>query len=97
LGGIDLVQLNIVQAVRFALEQEMDRNPDVVVLGEDIGRNGGDFRATDGLLSKFGEERVIDTPLSESGIVGAAIGMALYGLRPVAEIQFDGFLYPALD
>ena len=97
MGGIDLVQLNIVQAVRFALEQEMERDPNVVVLGEDVGRNGGVFRATDGLLDKFGEERVIDTPLSESGIVGAAIGMALYGLRPVAEIQFDGFLYPALD
>jgi pyruvate dehydrogenase E1 component beta subunit len=67
------------------------------VLGEDVGKNGGVFRATEGLFREFGENRVIDTPLSESGIVGVAIGLALYGLKPVAEIQFDGFLYPALD
>jgi pyruvate dehydrogenase E1 component beta subunit len=75
----------------------MERDPDVVLLGEDIGTDGGVFRATDGLIKEFGENRVIDTPLSESGIVGVAIGLALYGLKPVAEIQFEGFLYPALD
>jgi pyruvate dehydrogenase E1 component beta subunit len=92
-----LVQLNLVGAVRLALKQEMEREPDVVLLGEDIGMDGGVFRATDGLIKEFGENRVIDTPLSESGIVGVAIGLAVYGLKPVAEIQFEGFLYPALD
>jgi len=92
-----LVELNIAQAVRLALEQEMARDPNVIVLGEDVGRNGGVFRATEDLFDEFGEDRVIDTPLSEIGIVGVAIGLALYGLRPVAEIQFEGFLYPALD
>lgn len=92
-----MAQLNIVGAVRLALKQEMARDPDVVVLGEDVGMDGGVFRATDGLMKEFGEKRVIDTPLSESGIVGVAIGLALYGLKPVAEIQFEGFLYPALD
>ena len=92
-----MVQLNLVGAVRLALKQEMERDPDVVLLGEDIGTDGGVFRATDGLIKEFGENRVIDTPLSESGIVGVAIGLALYGLKPVAEIQFEGFLYPALD
>ena len=81
----------------MALKQEMERDPDVVVLGEDVGVDGGVFRATEGLVQEFGENRVIDTPLSESGIVGVAIGLALYGLKPVAEIQFEGFLYPALD
>jgi pyruvate dehydrogenase E1 component beta subunit len=90
-------QLTIVQAVAFALKQEMERDPTVLVLGEDVGRNGGVFRATEGLIKEFGESRVIDTPLSESGIVGTGIGLALYGFKPVAEIQFDGFLYSALD
>lgn len=89
--------LNIVDAVNMALKQEMRRDPRVVVLGEDVGRNGGVFRVTVGLLEEFGENRVIDTPLAESGIVGTAIGMALYGLRPVAEIQFMDFSYSALD
>jgi 2-oxoisovalerate dehydrogenase E1 component beta subunit len=75
----------------------MKADEDVLVLGEDIGVNGGVFRATDGLFKEFGEERVIDTPLSETGIVGTAIGMALYGLKPVAEIQFLDFIYPAFD
>jgi len=92
-----LTQLNLVGAVRLALKQEMERDPDVVVLGEDVGIDGGVFRATEGLIKEFGENRVIDTPLSESGIVGVATGLALYGLKPVAEIQFEGFLYPALD
>ncbi len=90
-------QLNMVQAIHLALREEMERDPDVVLLGEDVGRDGGVFRVTEGLLERFGEKRVIDTPLAESAIVGAAIGMAVYGLKPVAEIQFMGFIYPAFD
>ena len=90
-------QLNMVQAINLALREEMARDDRVVVLGEDVGRDGGVFRVTEGLFDQFGPERVIDTPLAESAIVGAAVGMAAYGLRPVAEIQFMGFIYPALD
>ena len=90
-------QLNMVQAINLALSQEMARDDRVVLLGEDVGRDGGVFRVTEGLLERFGAERVLDTPLSESAIVGAAIGMAAYGLRPVAEIQFMGFIYAAFD
>jgi pyruvate dehydrogenase E1 component beta subunit len=89
--------LTLVQAVRDALYTEMRRDDDVIVLGEDVGRNGGVFRATEGLFDEFGGDRVIDTPLAESGIVGTSIGMAAYGLRPVPEIQFSGFIYPAFD
>ncbi|MFW6448083.1 MAG: alpha-ketoacid dehydrogenase subunit beta [Halobacteriota archaeon] len=89
--------LTLVQAVREGLRTEMDRDDQVVLLGEDIGVNGGVFRATEGLYDEFGEDRVIDTPLAESGIVGTAIGMAAYGLKPVPEIQFMGFIYPAFD
>jgi len=89
--------LTLVQAVRDGLYGEMERDEDVLVMGEDVGENGGVFRATQGLIEEFGEDRVIDTPLAESGIVGTAIGMAAYGLRPVAEIQFLGFIYPAFD
>ncbi len=89
--------MNVIQAVNDALRVEMRRNPDVVVLGEDVGRFGGVFRATQGLYEEFGADRVIDTPLAEGGIVGAAIGMALYGLRPVPEIQFADFIWPAVD
>lgn len=92
-----MATLTLIQAVTDALRTEMRNNPDVVVLGEDVGRNGGVFRATDGLQAEFGEERVMDTPLCESGIIGAAIGMALYGMRPVPEIQFLDFIYPAFD
>lgn len=92
-----MAKLNMVQAINLALKEEMERDGTVVVLGEDVGRDGGVFRTTDGLFKKFGEERVVDTPLSESAIIGAAIGMAVYGLRPVAEIQFMGFIYPAID
>ncbi|MCI0525904.1 MAG: alpha-ketoacid dehydrogenase subunit beta [Nitrospira sp.] len=92
-----MAKLNIVQAVNLALLQEMERNPDVIILGEDVGKNGGVFRATEGLQQKFGEERVVDTPLSESGIVGVAIGMAVYGLVPVVEVQFMGFIYAAME
>lgn len=90
-------KLNMVQAINLALKEEMQRDKDVLLLGEDVGKDGGVFRVSEGLLEQFGPERVIDTPLAESGIVGAAIGMAVYGLRPVAEIQFMGFIYPALD
>jgi pyruvate dehydrogenase E1 component beta subunit len=92
-----LSKLNLVQAINQALHHEMERNPDMVLLGEDIGRDGGVFRITDGLIEKFGEKRVVDTPLSESGIVGTAIGMAAYGLTPVVEIQFMGFIYAAME
>ena len=90
-------KLNIVQAVNLALRQEMERNPDVLILGEDVGRNGGVFRATEGLQQQFGVERVVDTPLSESGIVGVGIGLAVYGMVPVVEIQFLGFIYAAME
>lgn len=89
-------KLNMVQAINLALKQEMEKDKDVVLIGEDIGRDGGVFRITEGILEKF-PERIFDTPLSESGIVGAAIGMAVYGLKPVAEIQFMGFTYAALE
>ena len=92
-----MTDLTLVQAVNRGLAQAMREDPDVLVLGEDVGVNGGVFRATDGLLKEFGAERVVDTPLSETGIVGTAIGMALYGLKPVAEIQFMDFIYPAFD
>jgi len=92
-----VARLNLVEAIDQALLQEMERDPNVIVLGEDVGKDGGVFRVTDGLVQRFGEERVIDTPLAESGIVGVAIGMAIAGYRPVAEIQFSGFVYPAYD
>lgn len=89
--------MNIIQAVNNALHLEMESDGRVIVMGEDVGKFGGVFRATAGLQEKFGEDRCIDTPLAESGIIGTAIGMALYGLRPVAEIQFADFVYPAFD
>jgi len=92
-----VARLNVVEAIDQALGQEMERDETVIVLGEDVGKDGGVFRATDGLVERFGEDRVIDTPLAESGIVGFAIGMAIGGFRPVAEIQFSGFVYPAYD
>ena len=89
--------MNIIQAVNDALKIEMRRDPRVVVLGEDVGKFGGVFRATQGLQEEFGADRVMDTPLSETGIIGAAIGMAIYGLRPVPEIQFSDFIFSAFD
>jgi len=89
--------MTLIQAINAALSGEMKRNPAVVLLGEDIGKSGGVFRATEGLWERFGPERVMDTPLAEAGILGMAIGMALNGLRPVAEIQFADFIYPAFD
>src|SRR5687767_7323541 len=90
-------QMNMVQAINDALRLEMKKTDKVVVLGEDVGKVGGVFRVTAGLFDEFGDDRVIDTPLSEGGIIGAAIGMALYGLVPVPEIQFADFIFPAYD
>src|SRR4030043_830092 len=92
-----MAKLNMVEAINLALREEMERDNRIVILGEDVGREGGVFRVTDGLQGKFGKDRVVDTPLAEAGIVGAAFGMAVYGLRPIAEIQFEGFLFPCLD
>ena len=90
-------RLNMIQAINDALFVAMRADPKVVLLGEDVGKFGGVFRATAGLQEEFGDDRVIDTPLAESGIIGTAIGMAMYGLRPIAEIQFSDFIYPAYD
>ena len=89
--------LTMAKALNEGLRRAMEHDPKVVLIGEDIGRLGGVFRITDGLQKDFGEHRVIDAPLAESGIVGAAVGMAMRGYRPVVEIQFDGFVYPAFD
>src|SRR5688572_1441048 len=92
-----MANLTLVQAINLALIQEMEADDRVILLGEDIGRNGGVFRVTEGLWQRFGPERVVDTPLAESGIVGTAIGLAMAGMRPIPEIQFEGFLGPAYD
>jgi pyruvate/2-oxoglutarate/acetoin dehydrogenase E1 component len=92
-----MAQLNLVEAINLALAEELERDPAVLLLGEDVGKEGGVFRVTEGLQQRFGAERVLDTPLAESGIVGVALGMALMGLRPVAELQFMGFMPPAFD
>lgn len=91
-----MAKMNMVQAINLGLKQEMEKDPDVVLLGEDVGVDGGVFRVTDGLQEIYGEDRVMDTPLAESGIVGASIGMALAGMKPVAEMQFSGFSYLAI-
>ena len=88
-----MAKMTMIQALNLALRQEMEKDDSVIVLGEDVGVDGGVFRATDGLINSFGDQRVLDTPLAESGIVGMSIGMALYGLKPVCEIQFSGFSY----
>ncbi len=92
-----MANLTLVQAINLALTQEMEADPRVVILGEDIGKNGGVFRVTEGLQARFGADRVVDTPLAESGIMGTAIGLAMAGMRPIPEIQFEGFLGPAYD
>jgi pyruvate dehydrogenase E1 component beta subunit len=92
-----MANLNMVQAINLALIQEMEKDERVMLLGEDVGANGGVFRVTEGLQKRFGAHRVVDTPLAESGIIGTAIGLAMAGLRPVPEIQFEGFLGPAYD
>ena len=91
------MEMTLNQAVKSALDNEMEKNNKIVLIGEDIGKNGGVFRTTEGLYEKYGPKRVIDTPLNESGIVGTAIGMSLYGLKPVVEIQFMDFIFPAFD
>ena len=92
-----MARMNMIEAIRSAHDVVMDKDPSVVVLGEDVGYFGGVFRCTDGLQRKFGEHRVIDAPISEGGIIGAAIGMGVNGLRPVAEIQFADYIYPGFD
>ncbi len=92
-----MANLTLVQAINLALIQEMEQDDRVILLGEDIGVNGGVFRVTEGLHKRFGADRVVDTPLAESGIIGTAIGLAMGGLRPIPEIQFEGFLGPAYD
>lgn len=89
--------MNMVQALNLAMKQELARDKSVILMGEDVGKNGGVFRVTDGLQKEFGEDRVIDTPLAELGIVGTAVGMAVAGMHPIVEIQFDGFVYGAFD
>ena len=92
-----MAQMNMIEAIRSALDVMMDKDPNVIILGQDIGYFGGVFRCTDGLQRKFGEHRVIDAPIAEGGIIGAAIGMGVNGLRPVAEIQFADYIYPGFD
>lgn len=92
-----MADLNMVEAINLALAWALEHDPDVVLLGEDIGVNGGVFRTTAGLQARFGAQRVLDTPLAETAIGGTAVGMAAMGLKPVAEIQFSGFIYPAID
>jgi 2-oxoisovalerate dehydrogenase E1 component beta subunit len=92
-----MAQITLAKGINMGLRKAMESNPKVLVMGEDVGKLGGVFRVTDGLQKDFGEDRVIDTPLAESGIIGTAIGLALRGYRPVCEIQFDGFVYPAFD
>ena len=92
-----MAEITLVQAVNLALARAMEADRSVVVLGEDVGKDGGVFRATDGLLARFGETRVLDTPLAEAAIAGLSVGLAAQGFRPVAEIQFTGFIYPAID
>jgi pyruvate dehydrogenase E1 component beta subunit len=92
-----MAKLNMVEALNLALREELERDNRVIIFGEDVGKEGGVFRVTDGLQKQFGPDRVIDTPLAELAIAATAVGMAVYGLRPVGEIQFEGFLYPCLD
>src|SRR5437899_8067150 len=91
------MQMTMIEALNSALALELERDQRVVLFGEDIGLNGGVFRVTEHLQRQFGEERVFDTPLAESGIIGTAVGMAVYGLKPIAEIQFAGFLYVSMN
>ena len=92
-----MARMNMIQAINSAMDVMMDRDPNVIVMGEDVGYFGGVFRATAGLQSKYGKTRVFDTPITECGIIGVAVGMGAYGLRPVPEIQFADYIYPALD
>ncbi len=96
-GGRHMTRMNMIQAINSAIDVMMARDPDVIVMGEDVGYFGGVFRATAGLQEKYGKTRVFDTPITECGIIGVAVGMGAYGLRPVPEIQFADYIYPALD
>jgi 2-oxoisovalerate dehydrogenase E1 component beta subunit len=96
-GDFQMPEMRMIEAVRSAITEEMERDDRVIVMGEDVGKKGGVFGATDGLYARFGEARVLDTPLAESGIVGVAVGAALNGLIPIAEIQFADFIHPAFD
>ena len=90
-------EISYIEAIRLAMYEEMERDEDVFIVGEDVGAKGGVFRATDGLFDTFGQNRVIDAPLAESGIVGVSIGSAMYGMKPIAEIQFADFILPAVN
>ena len=92
-----MAELSILEAIRSGMDDEMERDPNVIVLGEDVGRKGGVFGATEGLWAKYGDKRVLDTPLTEAMIAGAAAGAAIYGLRPIDELQFADFVYPAFN
>ena len=92
-----MATLTLAKALNEGLRAAMERDPKVLVMGEDVGKLGGVFRVTDGLQKDFGEHRVLDTPLAESGIIGTAVGLAIRGFRPVCEIQFDGFVFPGYD
>jgi pyruvate dehydrogenase E1 component beta subunit len=92
-----MAQMTMIQAIKDAMRVELQRDPNVLIFGEDVGKVGGVFRATEGLQGEFGEERVFDTPLAESGIAGLAVGLAVQGFRPIAEIQFVGFIFEAMD
>ncbi|MGH3265631.1 MAG: alpha-ketoacid dehydrogenase subunit beta, partial [Trebonia sp.] len=92
-----MTALTLAKALNEGLRKAMENDPKVVIMGEDVGKLGGVFRVTDGLQKDFGEDRVIDTPLAESGIIGTAVGLAIRGYRPVCEIQFDGFVFPGFD
>jgi pyruvate dehydrogenase E1 component beta subunit len=92
-----MATLTLAKAINEGLRSAMERDPKVLVMGEDVGKLGGVFRVTDGLQKDFGEQRVLDTPLAESGIIGTAVGLAIRGFRPVCEIQFDGFVFPGYD
>ena len=92
-----MAQITLIEAVTQAMAHEMQRDPSVVVLGEDVGVNGGVFRATQGLQQKFGELRVLDTPLDELSIAGLTVGLAAQGMKPIAEAQFEGFIYPMME
>jgi 2-oxoisovalerate dehydrogenase E1 component beta subunit len=89
--------LTLGKALNTGLRRALETDPKIIIMGEDVGKLGGVFRITDGLQKDFGDQRVIDTPLAESGIIGTAVGLAIRGYRPVCEIQFDGFVYPAYD
>src|ERR687891_214407 len=96
-GGLTMAEQNILEAIRTGMDEEMERDERVMILGEDVGKKGGVFGATEGLFAKYGEKRVLDTPLTEGMIAGAAMGAAVYGLRPIAEMQFADFVYPAFN